>query len=53
MTVIKYLMSTSVCTTGELLALKREHPADYNELIDISKKEMVLKEIPIDTTPTK
>jgi hypothetical protein len=33
MTVIKYIMSTGVCTTSELLAIKRENPKDYDILV--------------------
>lgn len=40
MTVIKYIMASGVCKTGELLALKREFPKDYEDLRLAAAEEM-------------
>lgn len=48
MTVVKYIMSTGVCNTGELLALKREYPKDYADLAQMAREEMTAKGIEIE-----
>ena len=40
MTVVKYIMQSGVCTTAELLALKRNHPKDYEDLRQMAEEEM-------------
>jgi hypothetical protein len=50
MTVVKYIMSTGVCNTGELLALKREFPKDYEGLAQMARDEMKAKGIEIEET---
>lgn len=39
MTIVKYLLSTGVCTTAELLKLKQQHPADYDGLIRMAHEQ--------------
>jgi hypothetical protein len=53
MTIVKWLMSTGVCTTAELLALKRENPADYVRLAEMAMEEMKAKNIPIEESVQK
>lgn len=40
MTVVKYIMASGVCTTAELLALKRNNPKDYQDLRAMAEHEM-------------
>lgn len=40
MTILKYLMGSGVCTTAEILALKREHDEDYITLRKMAAEEM-------------
>ena len=39
MTTAKYLLSTGVCTTAEMLALKREDPAGYEKIIQWTREQ--------------
>jgi hypothetical protein len=40
MTSLKYLMSTGVCTTAELIAFKKENPPEeYAKLIQATKAQ--------------
>lgn len=48
MTIVKYLKESGVCTTSELLALKREHPADYDALCKMAEEEMKHNGIAVD-----
>ena len=53
MTVVKYIMASGVCKTGELLALKREYPAAYFVLREMAEEEMRRNGISIDAENTK
>lgn len=39
MTILKYILSTGVCTTAELLQLKREDEAGYNWLVQAAREQ--------------
>lgn len=39
MTALKYLMSTGVCTTAELIALKKDSQVDYENLIQSARNQ--------------
>ena len=52
MTTLKYIMASGICTTSEVLKLKREHPADFDVLVKWAEEEMKVNGITVDA-PTK
>ena len=50
MTVLKFLMSTGVCTTGELIAFKKADATgdDYRKLREMAIEQMKARGIPIE-----
>jgi hypothetical protein len=55
MTVLKYLMSTGVCTTAELIAFKKADPTgeEYRKLAAMAAEEMQSKGIEIEVADAK
>lgn len=55
MTVLKYLMSTGVCTTGELIEFKKGDPTgkEYQKLRAMAEEEMKNKGIEIEEPSAK
>lgn len=39
MTILKYILSTGVCTTGELLSIKKVDPDGYNTLVKWAREQ--------------
>jgi len=48
MTVLKYIIQSKICNTGELLSIKREFPADYQTIVEWARQEMQKNNIPIE-----
>lgn len=48
MTALKYLVESKVGSNSEIITLKREHPADYDTLIQWAKEEMAHNGIEIE-----
>ena len=48
MTVVQFIMSTGVCTSTELLTLKKNNPADYIKLTDMAREQMIANNIEIE-----
>lgn len=48
MTVLKYIVESKICNTGEILALKRENPQDYNIIVKWAREEMLKNNVPIE-----
>lgn len=53
MTPVKYLLSTGVCNTSELLQLRREYPADYDVIMKWTKEQAANLGITLDEVPAK
>lgn len=53
MTLVKYLMSLGACTTGELLALKREDPKGYTTIVQWTKEQAAANGIVLEESPLK
>lgn len=55
MTVLKYLMSTGVCTTAELIAFKKADVTgkDYRELTAMAREQAQNQGIAIEDSPTQ
>ena len=53
MTPLKYITESKICTTGELLAFKREYPTDFEILIRWAREEMEHLGIQVDEPNTK
>jgi len=53
MTTAKYLLSTGVCTTAEMLELKRIDPAGYEKIIQWTREQAKNLGIELETPPTK
>lgn len=49
MTALQYLMSTKVCTTAELIALKKEDPDGYSRLIQMGREQAAHQNIPLES----
>ena len=48
MTPLKYLVQSGVGNNSEILALKREHPEDFQKLIQMAREEMKNNNIEIE-----
>lgn len=48
MTLLKYVTTSGVCTTAELLNLKRNDPAGYDILLKFAAEEMAHNNIAIE-----
>jgi hypothetical protein len=50
MTIVKYIISTGVCTSGELIRLARENKSDYESLIKMAREQMTAEGVEIEET---
>ena len=48
-TVLKYIIQSKICNTGELLAMKREDPAGWEKIRQWAEEEMKHNNIEIET----
>ena len=51
MTIVKYLLSTGVCTTAELLAYRKEDKDGYDKLIAMAQEQARNQNIVIEESP--
>lgn len=53
MTVLKYLMSTNVCTTAELIAFKKADVTgdDYRSLVKMAREQAKFQGIELEDSP--
>lgn len=53
MTIAKYILSTGVCNTSELLAFRREDMPGYQLFIQWAKEQAAHNGVTIEETPAK
>lgn len=53
MTVLKYVLTSKVCSTGELLSYKRQDPKGYATFVEMAKGEMVHNGISVEEATAK